>query len=446
MIVSIVTETVSYAHAQGYTDFSLSPEEFMLYLAILIGFGIHGLPSVRYIWSRNRYLRIEGLAKLMTRNRFLEIHRSLHLPPADQMNNSFYKVTRFLWALRRNCEANFIPFQDIGIDEATPRSQHRTRNKSRTKHKNIPSGIDIKCLVCSISVYVFSFSFFKFSELVLAGCSRTTACVYFLCSKLPFGGFRAWMDNFYSTPTLAKLLWDHFGHYVSGTWRANFGVPDILKSDRLAKGEASFTICKGDDFKILGIKIHDNKIFYFLTSWPEPVVFVVGGLKQKLRLQIIHEYNQKMNSVDRFDQRTKNYSTYVKSRKWWRVGWSWGLDVGLHDGHVCYNAFHPITRINYHLSVIDEIVTKYWTPPQDVPKKTPGERFDQFIPERFRLQGRTHWPDYTKKNKKQRRFQKRCVVCHKNGIRKDVTTVCKKCNVGLCLGKCYKRWHTMKDY
>jgi Transposase IS4 len=441
MITSIVDETVRYAHSQGYENFVLTVPDFMLYLAILIGFGIHKLPSVRYIWSRNRYLRIDGLSKLMTRDKFLEIHRFLHLPPdIETSENLFYKVTKFLWKLRANCEKNFIPYQDVSVDEATPRSQHRTRAKSRTKHKNVPFGIDIKCLVCSVTVYMFTFTFFKMKELVLNGCSRTTSLVYFLCSKLPGGGFRIWVDNFYNSPILARFLWRHFGDYVSGTWRANFGVPDLLKSARVPKEYCSYTLHKGDgdDFRLLGIKINDNKIFYFLTSWLVPILYDIGGIYNKLRLAIIHEYNKKKGGVDRFDQKNLYYSTYVKSRKWWRVLWSWGINVGLNNGYVCYSAFNSITRLEYHLKVIDEIVAKYWTGPQ-VETRHPGQRYDEYISERSRLTGRTHWPYKCK--------QRRCIVCYaRDGTRKGVTSYCRKCNVGLCLGKCYESWHTKLKY
>jgi hypothetical protein len=266
------------------------------------------------------------------------------------------------------------------------------------------------------------------------GLSKTSSIVYYLVSKLPFGGFRIWVDNLYVTPQLAKRLFLDFGAYISGTWRANFGVPSILKNSRVNKGECNYVLHRENRslFHLLGMKLSDNKVFYFLTSWLEPIVWTIGGVKETLRLQIIHHYNKYMNAVDRFDQRSENLNVYQKSVKWWKVVWSWCLNVTLHNSHVIYNAFHPISRLRFHLQLIDEIVAKHYKGPRNS-NRTPGERYSEHIPRRNRCDGTGHWPD--------RREQRRCVVCYGEGRRREPTSYCTKCNVNLCLGYCYKEWH-----
>jgi hypothetical protein len=283
---------------------------------------------------------------------------------------------------------------------------------------------------------MYSFIPYKMTIPITPGLTKTSTMVHWLASRLPFGGFRIWLDNLYNTPALAMRLFADFKCYLSGTWRVNYGVPEVLKRASVDKNQVHYALHRGvDGFKLLGMKLRDNKVFYFITSWLTPLVWEIGGSLKKMKLRIIHLYNKYMNAVDRFDQRCENLNVYMKSVKWWKVLWSWSLNVAIHNAHIIYSAYEEITRLKFHLQLIDEIVEKYG---ENISTgRQIGDRYVDYIAPRQRLLGKDalqHFP-YS-------RSRRRCVVCFGNGSRKETPVYCRRCDVNLCIGDCYQSWHS----
>ena len=57
----------------------ISLEELKAFLGLLICMSIHRLPSLRDYWSSDWVLGVPEFAKVMPRNRFLEIWNNVHL-------------------------------------------------------------------------------------------------------------------------------------------------------------------------------------------------------------------------------------------------------------------------------------------------------------------------------------------------------------------------------
>jgi hypothetical protein len=75
----------------------------------------------------------------------------------------------------------------------------------------------------------------------------------------------------------------------------------------------------------------------------------IGGSKDKVRFRMIHQYNSRMNAVDRANQMTSSISVYLKSRKWWKVPWAWALDTTLLNSKIVKNAYQKTTRLDFAL-------------------------------------------------------------------------------------------------
>ena len=56
-----------------------------------------------------------------------------------------------------------------------------------------------------------------------------------------------------------------------------------------------------------------------------------------------------------------------------------------------------------------------------------------------------HFISQIPSTKNKARAQRKCVRCTKLGIRRDTRYWYRKCNVGLCLNKCFEIYHTKKD-
>lgn len=79
LINELVANTTAYARAHGAQGFSLSIEEFYTYLSILLAMCLHPAPCLKAYWSTNPLYNSSFIYSLMGRQRWLEIHRWLHM-------------------------------------------------------------------------------------------------------------------------------------------------------------------------------------------------------------------------------------------------------------------------------------------------------------------------------------------------------------------------------
>ncbi|XP_046827605.1 protein tramtrack, alpha isoform-like isoform X5 [Vespa crabro] len=64
----------------------------------------------------------------------------------------------------------------------------------------------------------------------------------------------------------------------------------------------------------------------------------------------------------------------------------------------------------------------------------------------FRLTGRHFLSVYVSNTAKSKSARRKCVVCAKNKKRSESRYECKKCDVGLCIDKCFELYHTKEEY
>lgn len=84
MFLTIVEQSNLYAQQNGVA-LELSIKEFRAFLGILIIMGFHVLPAIRLYWSTNNNFFVPRVANVMTRKRFLQILRYLHINDNSKM-------------------------------------------------------------------------------------------------------------------------------------------------------------------------------------------------------------------------------------------------------------------------------------------------------------------------------------------------------------------------
>ena len=132
MLTSIVQETNRFA-VQSLTDKGKDPnlwievtlEELKVFLGLIVAMSIHSLPSFRDYWKDDWVLGVPEFAKVMPRNRFLDINRYFSLndnsnmqardyPDADRL----FKLRPFLESLQANFSHCYNPHREQVVDEA----------------------------------------------------------------------------------------------------------------------------------------------------------------------------------------------------------------------------------------------------------------------------------------------------------------------------------------
>ena len=144
-ILSIVAATNVYAqsfmgptqqHARDWDD--LTPEEFLLWLGLLLYMGLHIEKCRRAYWSVSTH----NLGRFMKRNRWEQIHRfwTIHDEPLTSEQPWFMKLEPLLSNIRSNCQQAVSPSFSIAIDEGMIRFRGRSKHKVKLPGKSIPEG------------------------------------------------------------------------------------------------------------------------------------------------------------------------------------------------------------------------------------------------------------------------------------------------------------------
>jgi hypothetical protein len=104
----------------------LGLEEFRSYLSIFMYMGIKKLPSIRNYWARSDpLLQCPIISKIMTRERFEQITRCLHVANApststDPKSPTYDKLHKLRWMIdeiRTRFQAMWSPNQQLTVDE-----------------------------------------------------------------------------------------------------------------------------------------------------------------------------------------------------------------------------------------------------------------------------------------------------------------------------------------
>lgn len=136
-------------------------QELKAFLGLLIAMSIHLLPSLRDYWSSDWVLGVPAYAKIVPRNRFLEIWSNLHLSdnskmprPGDEHFDKLFKVRKFLNDLKTNFKVNYHPHREQAVDEAMIKYKGRTSLQQYMPIKPIKRGIKMWCRADSTNGYL----------------------------------------------------------------------------------------------------------------------------------------------------------------------------------------------------------------------------------------------------------------------------------------------------
>lgn len=112
-----------------------------------------------------------------------------------------------------------------------------------------------------------------------------------LLGRLKRKGYHIFLDNLYNSINLSRYVFRKFSSYITGTYRVNYGIPDILRAalPTLAN-EVSTIIARAGLLTLVLHAIKDNRLFYMLSSWPFPIEWIINRTG-KPKLLMVDAYN-----------------------------------------------------------------------------------------------------------------------------------------------------------
>ena len=149
---------------------------------------------------------------------------------------------------------------------------------------------------------------------------------------------------------------------------------------------------------------------------------IEGGKKNTLKFSFQHCYNGTMNGVDALDQAIEYFSTYIRSRKYWKRIFHWTYDVAKENAYISYNQkVEVIPRRDFMEELADELIekAKELQELEDLEDSTFGE--------------------YTTVMK-----GKKCILCQRENNHKRTPIFCTTCKKCICEDH-WVEWHTEED-
>lgn len=422
------------------------------FLGLVIAMSMHRLTSLRDYWSSDWVLAVPAFAKIMARNRFLEIWSNLHLSdnsnmpiPGHEKYDKLFKVRQFLEDLKTNFKLNYHPHREQAVDEAMIKYKGRTSLKQYMPMKPIKRGIKMWCRADSTNGYLCDFDIYtgKSQQGVQHGLGYSV--VTKLCASIKGHWYAIFCDNFFTSYKLVEDLYVQYKILCCGTLRTGRKefprcLFDKVVLKRMQRGDIVWRM-KGP---VLAVSWIDKKPVFAAgtnTSAPPQQLPQInrkqkdGSIKKVPCPPIIVAYNKYMGGVDKNDQMKSYYTIPVSGKKWWTRILFDLLDRAIFNSFILEqespnHTSRPLKE--FRISLAKELIGDFSS------RRKRGRPSTEPMVAR---QVERHFLEYVPTNDKGKRMERRCKVCSDGGKFKRTSYFCPECDVGLCAAPCFGIYH-----
>ena len=401
------------------------------FLGLVLNMGLVVKKDLVMYWdTKHSNTSTPYFSSIMSRNTFQLISRFLHCSDntSDQAKRDspnydpLHKFRLLLDSLNSGCKRYYVPKQFISIDESLIGMKNRTE-----LIQYIPNKHHHKWGVKLYSVTESSTGFPLHTKVYCGkrgedppsdnGHSYDVVDILINNSGLTHKGYHLFVDNFYTSVTLAEHLYEK-GVMLTGTMRSNRkGIPKMIKEAKPKIQECIYA--RNQDTLVLSWKEKASQkkpCLMLSTGLPSGMVehqVRRGGTKTKP--VIVSEYNKHMGGVDTLDQKVDFYAGERAFHKYWKKCFFALIDRMLVCAYILYQANTsdrpPLTRYKFMCAVVEELCENPTHQEQQQP-----------TPHKIRqLEGRK---------------EKDCVVCSRRDVRggrRRSRTECLGCGVGVHL-------------
>jgi hypothetical protein len=320
--------------------------------------GLVEKPDLYDYWATHYLLQTPCFSKIISRNRFLQIMRYLHVSndkpsiKSHQIptNNRLLKIADLLNILNDLWRSNYILDKHIVIDESICGFQGRLAFKQYLPMKSQKWGIKCYCLSDSITGYTYK---------IIVYCGRnqtgsTNDIVKNLAQGLENKNYHLFIDNYFVTiPLLRDLLQLGFG--ITGTVRKNRlkASSKIKKLDStLQKGQwkyytyDNFLLVFWRDKRLVSAisTVYGTSLIQVQTYNTNRAYEIVNKPK------IIDHYSKYMRGVDKNDQLRSYYAFFRKTKKWWKKLFFYLIEMNLSNSYAIHKKLIKCNQRSHSLS------------------------------------------------------------------------------------------------
>ena len=436
----IVEQTCIYASQSNEHNFSFNAEDLKVFVGILLYSGYRSMPREDMYWQLCEDTHTPIVSQNMSRNRFREIKRFIHLADNTKLDTTdkMAKVRPLSKILSTNfCQYGYM-HEKLSVDESMVRYFGSHSSKQFIRGKPVRFGFK-NWMLTSSSGYLYQFDTYCGAKGISGERSKlplgSRVVLDFLDSVPNPSDHIVFFDNFFTSYDLLVELKER-GFRAIGTVRDSRTKKCPLESNALFKKQKrGYFDCRFDKTnKIIFVKWNDNSAVTVGSNFEcvEPMHSVnrwCSTQKAKISVsqpRLIAEYNAGMGGVDLHDQALNNYRVKFRGKKWW-----WPLFTAMLSSTVvnAWKLFKIANRSQMDLLEFQRNIVRFYlrnyTQKVNISKRS-------LAPD-VATSGGNHFPKRIKN-------QLRCRECH-NRIR----WLCEQCDVALCVEKvCFKNFHTLK--
>ncbi|KAL6438799.1 hypothetical protein ACFW04_003704 [Cataglyphis niger] len=389
----------------------------------------------------------------MPRKRFLAISHYLHFVDNSTVSaeDRIRKIRPVVDFLNARFQELYTPEENVVIDESLMKFRERLNFIQYIASKRARFGIKFYKLCESNSGYCYRFKIYTGQD-VLRGSneSASESVVTQLAEPILGKGYTLFLDNWYSSPNLYKILQAKNTNVVGTVRKNRKNMPKVLASYKLKKGEVRTMSCKG----ILSLRWHDKKDVYVISTKHSRAEMVdTGKIRRKkggeeeavLKPTCVVEYNRGMGGVDQQDQRLACFPLMRKCVKGYKKIFFYMFDIAICNAYVLYSKLPTSQKqsiVNFRLDLAENMLCNLSLP--NYP--TRGRPAQSECPLRLQAKHWAHFPEHILATNKKEHPAKRCHVCMKHNIRSETTWQCKRCLTPLHIPKCFEQYHTLQNY
>ena len=306
--------------------------------------GMLRLPQIRDYWATDDIISTPWFPSIMSRDRFVEILRYLHLVDTSLQKKKgkdgydvLFKIRPLIDHFSAIFPCYYEPAQQLSVDEMMVGTRCRISFLQYLLKKPTKFGIKVFVNSEAKTGYVLTFQIYT-GKVSSSEESSSKGVGHRIVMELlqPYLGKGHWVftDNFYSSPTLFLDLLKS-NTYATGTAKSNRkDFPEALKSDaKMDVGSYQFATSG----QLVAAWWHDRRDVYMLTTAHNTSVDTAlkrpKGSHQKQPLPCptcVKDYNLFMGGVDLADQYLSYYSlTQRRTLKWWKKMFWRMMDISI---------------------------------------------------------------------------------------------------------------------